>query len=52
MSTLAVSPSTAAISLYFREGSCDKVYHAQIAPQRDGPLATTENAYCFIFSMK
>jgi bifunctional non-homologous end joining protein LigD len=32
MSTLAVSPSTAAISLYFREGSSDKVYHAQIAP--------------------
>jgi len=33
MSTLAVSPSTAAISLYFREGSSDKVYHAQIAPE-------------------
>src|SRR5271168_3673250 len=32
MSTLAVSPSAAAISLYFREGSSDKVYHAQIAP--------------------
>jgi len=33
MSTLAVSPSTVAISLYFREGSSDKVYHAQIAPE-------------------
>ena len=33
MSTLAVSPSTTAISLYFREGSSDKVYHAQIAPE-------------------
>ena len=32
MSTLAVSPTTVAISLYFREGSSDKVYHAQIAP--------------------
>jgi bifunctional non-homologous end joining protein LigD len=32
MSTLAVYPSTAAISLYFREGSSDKFYHAQIAP--------------------
>jgi bifunctional non-homologous end joining protein LigD len=31
MSTLAVSPSTIGISLYFREGSSDKVYHAQIA---------------------
>jgi len=32
MSTLAVSPSTAAVSLYFREASSDKVYHAQIVP--------------------
>jgi hypothetical protein len=32
MSTLAVSPTTVTISLYFREGSSDKVYHAQIAP--------------------
>jgi bifunctional non-homologous end joining protein LigD len=30
MSTLAVSPSTATASLYFRDGSSDKVYHAQI----------------------
>ena len=30
MSTLGVSPTTVAISLYFREGSSDKVYHAQI----------------------
>ncbi len=35
MSTLAVSASTAAISLYFREGSSDKVYHAQIVPNGD-----------------
>ena len=35
MSTLAVSESTAAISLYFREGSSDKVYHAQIVPNGD-----------------
>jgi bifunctional non-homologous end joining protein LigD len=35
MSTLAVSPTTVAISLYFREGSSDKVYHAQIAPDGD-----------------
>src|SRR5271170_602758 len=32
MSTLAVSPTTVTISLYFREGSSDKAYHAQIAP--------------------
>jgi bifunctional non-homologous end joining protein LigD len=36
MSTLAVSPTTVAVSLYFREGSSDKVYHAQIAPNGDG----------------
>jgi bifunctional non-homologous end joining protein LigD len=36
MSTLAVSPTTIAISLYFREGSSDKVYHAQIAPVANG----------------
>ena len=35
MSTLAVSPTTVALSLYFREGSSDKVYHAQIAPDGD-----------------
>jgi bifunctional non-homologous end joining protein LigD len=35
MSTLAVSASTAAISLYFREGGSDKVYHAQIVPTGD-----------------
>src|SRR5277367_2677875 len=35
MSTLAVSASTATISLYFREGSSDKVYHAQIVPTGD-----------------
>jgi bifunctional non-homologous end joining protein LigD len=35
MSTLAVPASTAAISLYFREGSSDKVYHAQIVPNGD-----------------
>ena len=35
MSTLAVSASTAAISLYFREGSSDKVYQAQIVPTGD-----------------
>ncbi|AXC16381.1 ATP-dependent DNA ligase (plasmid) [Acidisarcina polymorpha] len=33
MSTLAVSASTAAVSLYYREGSSDKVYHAQITPK-------------------
>jgi predicted DNA-binding WGR domain protein len=32
LSTLAVSPTTVAISLCFREGSSDKVYQAQIAP--------------------
>jgi bifunctional non-homologous end joining protein LigD len=35
MSTLAASVPTAAISLYFREGSSDKVYHAQIVPNGD-----------------
>ena len=35
MSTLAVSTSTADISLYFREGSSDKVYHAQIVTNTD-----------------
>ena len=35
MSTLAAPASTAAISLYFREGSSDKVYHAQIVPNGD-----------------
>jgi len=35
MSTLAASASTAAVSLYFREGSSDKVYHAQIVPAGD-----------------
>ncbi len=32
MSTLAAPASTATISLYFRERSSDKVYHAQIVP--------------------
>jgi bifunctional non-homologous end joining protein LigD len=32
VSTLAVSPTTVAISLYFREGSSDKVYQVQITP--------------------
>jgi bifunctional non-homologous end joining protein LigD len=32
MTTLAVSAPTAAVSLYFREGSSDKVYHARIVP--------------------
>jgi bifunctional non-homologous end joining protein LigD len=35
MSTLAVSAPTTAISLYFHEGSSDKVYHAQIVPDGD-----------------
>ena len=41
MSTLAVSESTAAISLYFREGSSDKVYHAQIVPNGDDLYAVS-----------
>jgi bifunctional non-homologous end joining protein LigD len=44
MTTLAVPASTAAISLYFREGSSDKVYHAQIIPN-DGNLYSVNFQY-------
>jgi hypothetical protein len=37
MGTLAASMPTAAISLYFREGSSDKVYHAQVVPNGETP---------------
>jgi bifunctional non-homologous end joining protein LigD len=41
MSTLAAPAPTAAISLYFREGSSDKVYHAQIVPNGDDLYAVS-----------
>jgi bifunctional non-homologous end joining protein LigD len=41
MHTLAASVATAAISLYFREGSSDKVYHAQIVSNGDDLYAVS-----------
>jgi len=41
MSTLAAPAPTAAISLYFREGSSDKVYHAQIVANGDDLYAVS-----------
>src|ERR1039458_100460 len=36
MNAVLTTPQTAGITLYYREGSTDKVYHAAIEPQGEG----------------
>jgi bifunctional non-homologous end joining protein LigD len=36
MNTVSNTPQTEGITLYYREGSSDKVYHAVIEPQGEG----------------
>ena len=36
MNAVLTTPQTAGITLYYREGSSDKVYHAVIEPQGGG----------------